>query len=180
MFPCLEKNCIIDLKSNEGLHGLVRKIIQANQLEPSNFHAFSKLRCVQERGCTAEVFREIRFVKPLSGLHSMRRCIGRYLYHKDPWTPPEKKSRITSLELKDCMIYIAALRSAFRGIANLRDFIYEYYWSWEERALEDGWERDWQPGEIILSLLELAGHCLVELDLTRTSSRETQRAVLAR
>ena len=40
----------------------------------------------------------------------------------------------------------------------------------------NNWERDWQVGEIILSLLEFARHSLVELDLTRNSSEEEQSA----
>lgn len=180
MFPCLESICIIAFEPIRELHVLARKIIQANQLEPGGYHAFSKLQCLQERSYTVDDFREMQLFEPLSGLPSMRRYIGRYLYHKDPWTPPEKKSTITSLKLYECMIHSAALRSAFSGIANLQNFIYEYYWAWEEEALEHSWERDWQPGEIVLSLLEFAGHSLVELDLTRTSSRELQRVESAR
>ena len=187
MFPCLEYICFTDNYANEELndelHVLVRNIDQARRLDPRGSHAFSRLERVQERGQAADELQNMPSFEPLSRLPSMRRYIGRYLYHEDGWTPPEKKSNITSLELIDCMIHIAALRSALSGIENLRDFTYESFWAWEEESMTycvTERRRDWQPGEIILSLLEFAGHSLVNLDLTRKSSREDQRREEAR
>ncbi|CAF9943785.1 MAG: hypothetical protein ALECFALPRED_001284 [Alectoria fallacina] len=187
MLPCLEYICFTDNYANEELndelHVLVRNIDQARRLDPGGLHALSKLECVQERGQAADDLQYMPSFEPLSRLPSMRRYIGRYLYHEDGWTPPEKKSTITSLELIDCMIHIAALRSALSGIENLRDFTYESYWAWEEESMKyrvTERTRDWQPGEIILNLLEFAGHSLVNLGLTRNSRREDQRREEAR
>ena len=182
MFPCLEYICFTDNYANEELndelHVLVRNIDQARRLNPGGSHALSKLECVQEQGQALADPQCMPSFEPLSRLPSMRRYVGIYLYHEDGWTPPEKKSTITSLELLDCMIHIAALRSALSGIENLRDFTYESYWAWEEESAKYSVTertRDWQPGEIILSLLETAGHSLVNLDLTLNSRREDQR-----
>lgn len=44
------------------------------------------------------------------------------------------------------------------------------------KSRADNWKRDWQVGEIILSLLESARHSLIELDLTRNGGKGQQRA----
>ena len=173
--PCLENIKLTDNWENEKLHCLVRKVDQAKLLDFGSPHAFSKLNHIEEGGSTPEAFTTMESFEPFSRLPAMRRYTGRYLHHDTPWTPPEEKSTITSLELYDCMIHIAALRSALSGIANLQVFTYEF---WDGPRLEihgDDWKRDWQFGEIILSLLEFACHSLVDLDLTR-NSREQQRA----
>lgn len=178
MFPCLETIRLTGIHSNNELHSLARKIAQANRLDPGGSHALSKLNLIEEEGCEAEIFQKMPAFEPLSGLPSMRRYTGRYLYHENEWTTPKEKSTITSVELYQCMIYIAALRSVFGGIANLRDFTYEHHWAFEIQGTEaypNDWKGDWQPGEIILSLLEFAAHSLVELDLTRGGSKEMQR-----
>ncbi|KAF6231450.1 hypothetical protein HO173_010411 [Letharia columbiana] len=131
MFPCLETIRLTGIHSNNELHSLARKIAQANRLDPGGSHALSKLNLVEEEGCEAEIFQKMPAFEPLSGLPSMRRYTGRYLYHENEWTTPKEKSTITSVELYQCMIYIAALRSVFGGIANLRDFTYEHHWAFE-------------------------------------------------
>ena len=78
------------------------------------------------------------------------------------------------------MAQFEVLRSALRGIANLQVLTYEYYWASKGENDDNEWVRDWQPGRIILSLLEFAGHSLVRLDLTRDGNDETLRAEEAR
>lgn len=183
MFPCLETIRLTSIYSNNELHYLARKIAQANFLDPGGSHALSKLNLVEEEGSEVDKFQKMPAFEPLSGLPSMRRYTGRYLYHENEWITPKEKSTITSVELYQCMIYIAALRSVFGGIANLRDFKYEHHWAFEGQGTEaysNDWKGDWQPGEIILSLLEFAAHSLVELDLTRSGTQEMQRAEEAR
>lgn len=178
MCPCIEDICLTDKDPNSELNYLALEIGYAYYLDPNGSHAFSKLVRFEERGRKVEDTRSIQSFGALSGLPSMRRYIGRYLYHEVEWSPPTQKSAITGIELYKCMIHVAVLRSAFGGIANLRDFTYEYYWACEGPGSEsrlNGWERDWRPGEIVLSLLEFAGHSLVHLDRTRNGSRETQR-----
>ena len=173
--PCLENIKLTDNWKNENLHRLVRKVDQAKHLDFGCRHAFSKLNHVEEGGSTSEVLTYMESFEPFSRLPAMRRYTGKYLYHDTPWKPPKEKSTITSLELYECIIHIGALRSAFSGIANLQVFTYEYWDGSRWETFKDGWKRDWQVGEIILSLLEFARHSLVDLDLTRNSSREQQR-----
>ena len=173
--PCLENVTLTDDWKNAELHRLVRKVDQAKNLDFGSPHAFSKLNHVEDGDSTSEVLTDMASFEPFSRLPAMRRYTGRYLHHVTPWTPPKEKSTITSLELYNCMIHSAALRSAFSGIANLQVFTYEF---WDAPYLdmhEDDGESDWQVGEIILSLLQFARHSLVDLDLTR-NSRERQLA----
>ena len=175
MLPCLEGIRITNNYENTELHCLVAKIRQENNRSPGGSHALSKLKLIQEESCTPEVFVEMPSFQAFSGLPSMRRYVGQYLAQKHEWTPFCLKSTITSLEFNESMIHVGALRSVFSGIKNLRSFRYEYYWAQEGPDSESQWvdyERDWQPGQIILGLLQFAGHSLVELDLTRNGSRE--------
>lgn len=183
MYPCLKRFWLTDNCDNDHLLFLAQKIDQANRLDSGSPHALSKLPYVEGGGGTSDFFTTMEPFEPLSALPCMRSYKGRYNYHETPWAPPEKKSTITCLELNECMIHVAALRSALSGIGKLQIFTYEYYWAWDGLSSEsrrNGWERDWRVGEIILSLLESAGHSLVELDLTRNGSSEQQRAKEAR
>lgn len=175
MLPRLEGIRITNNYENTELHCLVAKIRQENNRSPGGSHALSKLELIQEESCNPDVFVEMPSFQAFSGLPSMRRYFGQYLAQKHEWTPFCLKSTITSLEFNESMIHVGALRSVFSGIENLRSFRYEYYWAEEGSDSESQWvdyERDWQPGQIILGLLQFAGHSLVELDLTRNGSRE--------
>ncbi len=173
MFPCLESIRLEDNFEDNELDCLIRKVGQVHRLDPGGSHALSKLDYIWEGSHTAGRFPGMQLLQPLSGLPSMRHYTGRNLTEEYGWAPAEEKSMITSLKLLDCTIHTPALRSAFSGIANLRHFTYEYSrWDREPDVLY--WEKDWLPGEIIHSLLETAGHSLVQLDLTWTCKREMQ------
>lgn len=174
MFPCLEHIRLSRGFTDNELDCLVKKISQANRLDPSGSHALSKVDRIWEGSRTTGWFPEMQLLQALSGLPSMRHYSGKHLCREAGWAPPEAKSTITSLKLFECTMHIAALRSAFSSIANLRDFTYQHC-RWEgDGAYVDDWERDWLPGQIIHSLLEFAGHSLVQLDLTWTCDREMQ------
>ena len=183
MFPCLKGIRITNNYDSYELNFLVRKISQANNLSPGGSHALSKLEWLREESSMRAIFVQMESLQPFSALPSMRRYVGQYLVRKFEWIPIWRNSTISSLELNKSMIHVGALRSVFSGIANLRNFRYEYHWAEEGPDSESQWidyERDWQPGQIILGLLRFAGHSLVELDLTRNSSREIQLAQKAR
>ena len=183
ILPCLEGISITNSYQNTELRSLVRKIDQANRLSPGGSHALSKLEWVREESDTSDVFVNMESFKPFSALPSIRRYTGQYLAQTRSLTPSEQKSTITTLDLSQSMIHSEALRSVFSRIANLKILKYEYYWAWEDVFSEGGWcnwRRDWQPGQIVLDLLQFASHSLVELDLTRSGSSEMQRAEKAR
>ncbi len=167
LFPCLEQISISGNRSSEHLHFIVRKILEAKELKSGDSHALSKLEILQEGNNAIQEFQDMISFGPFSKLNSMRRYMGRYLYNEFEWTFIEKKSRIESLEFDKCMIKTKTLRNIFGSIANLKHFTYEYYWC-------DHWKLCWEPGEIILSLLEFAAPSLAELDLTRSSGMEVQ------
>ena len=169
MFPSLENIWLLaNYWGKCDIHLLVEKVVQAIRLNPSDSHALSKLQCFTEENLPTLIFPEMRSFIPVSGLPSMRRFKGFSLYHDHRWLASAEKSPITSLEFYECMIYVEALESAFSGIANLQDFVYDCCWDWRSKYdYSLYWEREWQPGEIILSLLKFAGHSLVNLDLTR-------------
>ena len=182
ILPCLEGISITNSYQNTELHTLVRKIGQAIHHSPGQSHALGKLEWVQEESDTSDVFVNMDSFKPFSALPSIRRYTGQYLAQTNSLTPSEQKSTITTLDLSQSMIHTEALRSVFSRIANLKILKYEYYWAWEDVFSEGGWcnwRRDWQPGQIVLDLLQFASHSLVELDLTRSSSSEMQRAFKA-
>ena len=183
ILPCLEGISITNSYQNTELHSLVRKIGQANRRSPRGSHALGKLEWVREESDTSDIFVNIDSFKPFSALPSLRRYTGQYLVQTASLTPSEQKSTITTLDLSQSMIHTEALRSIFSRIANLKILKYEYYWAWEDVFSEGdwcNWRRDWQPGQIVLDLLQFASHSLVELDLTRSGSTEKQRAEKAR
>ncbi len=167
LFPCLQQISISGNRCSEHLHFIVRKILEAKELKSGDSHALSKLEILQEGNNTVQAFQDMISFGPFSKLSSMRRYMGRYLYNEFEWTFIEKESRIESLEFDKCMIKTKTLRNIFGSIANLKHFTYEYYWC-------DHWKLCWEPGEIILSLLEFAAPSLAELDLTRSSGMEVQ------
>lgn len=178
MLPLLKGICITNnYYEDTELHSLVAKIRQEHDRSPGGFHALSKLESIREESDMRDVFVEMRSFQAFSVLPSMRRYVGKFLFQTDAWTPACLKSTITSLEFNESMIHIGALRSVFSCIENLRSFRYEYNWAEDGPDSEihevDG-ERDWQPGQIILGLLQSACHSLVELDLTRNDSTELQ------
>ena len=179
ILPCLEGISITNSYQNTGLQFLVQKIDQANRRSPGGSHALGKLEWIREESDTSDIFVEMESFTPFSALPSMRRYIGQHLVQTTNLTPSEQKSTITTLDLSQSMIDTKALRSVLSRIANLKILKYEYYWAWEDVFSEGGWcnwRRDWQPGQIVLSLLQFARHSLVELDLTRSGSTEMQRA----
>ena len=183
ILPCLEGISITNSYQNKELHFLVRKIDQANRRSPGGSHALSKLEWVREESDTLDVFVNMESFKPFSALPSIRRYTGQHLVQTTNLTPSEQKSTITTLDLSQSMIHTEALRSVFSRIANLKILKYEYYWAWEDVFSEGGWcnwRRDWQPGQIVLDLLQFASHSLLELDLTRSGSSEMQLAEKAR
>ena len=129
MFPCLKSIWLTHNWDNDQLLLLAQKIDRANRLDPGSSHALSKLAHVGGGGGTSDLFTDMEPFEPLSALPCMRSYKGRYNYHETPWAPPEKKSTITCLELNECMIHVAALRSALSGIGKLQIFTYEYYWA---------------------------------------------------
>ena len=177
VFPCLEQITISGNRFNEQLHFLVRRILEAEKLNPGGSHALSKLEMFQEGNNTAQAFQDIISFNPLSSLpisfepysslRSMRRYMGRHLYNEFEWTSAEKQSRIESLDFNNCVINTKTLRNIFGSIANLKHFTYEHYWC-------DHLKSCWEPEEIILSLLEFAAPSLAELNLTRSSGVEAQ------
>ena len=179
ILPCLEGISITNSYQNTELHFVVRKIDQANRRSPGGSHALGKLEWVREESDTSDIFVKMESFKPFSALPSIRRYTGQHLVQTTSLTPSEQKSRITTLDLSQSMIHTEALRSVFSRIANLKILRYEYYWAWEDVFSEGGWcnwRRDWQPGQIVLDLLQFASHSLVELDLTRSGSSEMQLA----
>ena len=183
ILPCLEGISITNSYQNKELHFLVRKIAQANRRSPGGSHALGKLEWVREESDTTDIFVNMESFKPFSTLPSIRRYTGQHLVQTTNLTPSEQKSTITTLDLSQSMIHTEALRSVFSRIANLKILKYEYYWAWEDVFSEGGWcnwRRDWQPGQIVLDLLQFASHSLVELDLTRSGSCEMQLAEKAR
>ena len=173
MFPCLECIRLSDNFEDHELVCMIQKIGQVNRLNPGGSHALSKLDCIWEGSQLPGRFPGTKLLQVLSGLPSIRRYIGRNLTEEYGWVPTEEKSMITSLKLFDCTLDIPAFRAAFSSIANLRDFTYENS-RWGEDPYVEPWERDWLPGEMIHSLLEFAGHSLVQLDLTWTCHTEMQ------
>lgn len=171
MFPCLEGISITDNNHNDELGFLIQKVNQANDLDPEGSHALSKLNWFEEASSTSDTTLDMESFKLLSALPSMRRYIGRNQYQTSGWKRL-KESNITSLEFNDSKIHVEALQSVLRDIENLRDFTYRHYWAC---GGVQGMSIDWQPGDIILNLLAFARHSLVELDLTRNSSRGMQR-----
>ena len=183
ILPCLEGISITNSYQNKELHSLVRKIGQANRRSPGGSHALGKLEWVREESDTSDIFVNMESFNPFSALPSIRRYTGQYLVQTTNLTSSEQKSTITTLDLSQSMIHTEALRSVFSRIANLKILKYEYYWAWEDVFSEGHWcnrRRDWQPGQIVLDLLQFASHSLVELDLTRSGSSEMQIAEKAR
>ena len=180
MFPCLTEINLQDWYDNGDQDNeyliLIRRITQVNESVHGESHAFKNLRSVTAQSSDPERFLDMG---PFDLFSALPATIDYYggsrLRQETEWTPSQQKSAISSLEFHECMFYTKALQSLFGGIANLRKLTYEYYWSGESEADFQSWRRDWQPGEIILSLLQFASHSLVELDLTRSSSREIQR-----
>ena len=175
MFPCLEYISIVDTFQDAELCLLVRKIKEARSLNPGGSHALDKLKYVDAGASLDEVYALIDPFDVFSAMPSMSRYTGQQLYQSEErWRDPGDKSTISTLELNKSMIHINVLQRVFSTMTNLQRFTYEYYWAWEAEGRDDMWERDWQPGKIIISLLEFAGHSLVDLDLTRNGSREEE------
>ena len=183
ILPCLEGISFTDTYENEKIQHMVRKIKQANNIDPGGSHALGKLEWVREESESTDVFVHMDYFEPFSALPSIRRYRGQHLAQTTNFRRSKQKSTISTLELSKSMIHTATLRSVFSRIANLRIFKYEYYWAWEGPDSESQWcsgQRDWQPGQIVLGLLKFAKHSLVELDLTRYGSNELQLAEEAR
>ena len=183
ILPCLEGISITNSYENTELGVLVRKIDQASRRSPGGFHALSKLEWVREESYTSDVFIDMESFKPFSALPSIRRYTGQHLVQTASLTPSDQKSTITTLDLSQSMINTEALRSVFSRIANLKILKDEYYWAGEDVFSEGdwcNWRRDWQPGKIVVDLLQFASHSLVELDLTRSGSSEMQLTKKAR
>lgn len=188
--PCLESIYFANSHKTTMLEHQAIILSRANSPNHGGSHAPCNVKHVEEDGSDTRkldymerytLFCGLQYMacyQWLCRLPSIRRYVGRHLFsHDSPWTPPEPKSSITSLEFDDCMIHTVTLRSAFSGIENLRDFTYECHWEWEILGSESRsriFEGEWQPGEIILGLLEFAAHSLVELDLTRNGSKGLQ------